>query len=249
MAALIAGLLGGVATAATVRFDVVPTDNVTATEIQVTPGSEVGYDLYAQVTSDNADTADNNGLSFFTLDVTTNLGVAQPALTQFETQIGQLFSIVQSLGTPQDDDIVQIGGGQNSFAGGNAQAGIGTGSERILIGQGRFITPDTLGTFSIGIADTSRANVFAAGSTTSASQATFLAGPGFAIVTTDTPDNDVTAAAEQTAADRALTGGILFTGLGVLLFFAAFLLLGPWAGLILVVLFPLLMLLGLVATT
>jgi hypothetical protein len=259
----------GPALATTVRFDIVPTNAPNATTVQVTPGTDVPYDLYALVSSDDAATPDNNGLAFFTVDVTTNLGVPQQPLTAFTAQIGQLFTIVQSLGTPNDDDILQIGGGQNTFAGGTSQGGVAVGTQRTLIGQGVLKTPAATGVFSVGLADTSRANVFNPGSVTSAKQATFVAGPGFAVRIsnattggndtgndgtngnadggTDTGGGDGTAAS-RAASEQAVVAGALFTVLGFLAVLAAFLAFGPLAGLIAIVLFPLLFLLLLMNT-
>jgi hypothetical protein len=179
----------GEAGATTVTFNVVPTADPTATSVTAAPGAEVPYQLFAQVISDTAGTPDNNGLSFFSVDITTNLGVTQQPLDSFDPQIATTFTVTQSLGTPQggnvlQSNIVQIGGGQNTFAGGTVRAGIGTGNTPTLLGTGRFLTSTTVGSYSVGVASTSQANVFLPVSLSSAKQATVTTGPGFTIIVT-----------------------------------------------------------------
>jgi len=203
--------LAGAAFATTVRIDVVPASDNNATSVTATPGSEVAYQIYIQVISDNTATADNNGLAFFTVDILTDLGVEQPAMDSFSALVNQAFTVVRSLGTPQDDDILQIGGGQNTFAGGTVTAGIGSG-EGQLIGQGRLITPSAEGSHTVAIGPSSQANVFAAGSLTSAGQATLQAGPGFTIAvssvsTTPTIQFDVVPASNNNARSVKVTPG------------------------------------------
>lgn len=235
------GLLGlsSGALAATVRFDVVPTSDNAATSVTVTPGADVPYQVYVQVTSDDTTTADNNGLSFFTLEILTNLTVEQRPLDSFAKLIADNFTTVASLGTVQDDDIVQIGGGQNIFAGSTAVAGIGTGTTRQLVGDGRFVAPATEGTYTVAPGADSMANVLVAGSVSSATQATFQAGPGFTIkVAQSTTGNGTTGS--STSAAQAVTTGIVLGGLGVMVFVAALFLLGPLAAMFAIVLLPLL---------
>lgn len=240
VSALAAGstlVLAGAASATTVRFDVVPTSDTSATSVTVTPGAEVPYQVYVHVISDNTTTVDNNGLSFFTLEVLTNLTVAQQPLSNFATLIADSFTVVQSLGTVQDDDIVQIGGGQNTFAGGTVTAGIGSGSGWQLIGEGKFLTPTTEGSYTVAPGSDSLANVFAAGSTTSATQATLQLGPGFTIVVAEASTSTTTG---NTSSSDAVTKGVALGGLAVMIVLGALLLSSPMAAMIAIVLLPLL---------
>lgn len=179
--------LASTAGAATAVFDLVPAADNTATQVTVGRAAEVPYQIFVQVFSDDPATVDNNGLSFFSLGINTEFGVQQPPLDSFAPIIAQSFVNVQSLGTPVNDDLVQIGGGQNTLAGGAVTTGIGT-NQRQLIGQGRFLAPTQLGSFRVGIAADSQANVLLPGSLASSTAATVQAGPGFTVLVADVPD-------------------------------------------------------------
>lgn len=225
----------GVAAATTVRFDVVPTDDNTATSVTWPPGAGVPYQVYVQVISDDTTTTDNNGLAFFTLELATDLTVTQRTLTSFSTPITQAFTVVPSLGTLENDDIVQIGGGQNTLAGGTVTAGIG--STRQLVGEGIFVAPATEGTYTVGIGSRTQANVLAAGSLTTTKQATIQKGPGFTIVVAQ--PTSPTTTTSKTSGDTLLLAG-LFGGLAVMIFVAALFLSGPLAAMIAMLVLPLL---------
>jgi hypothetical protein len=234
LAAIAALAWANTATATTVRFDVVPTADNAATSVTYAPGAAVPYQIYAQVISDDTTTADNNGLAFFSLELTTNLTVTQRALTAFPTQIAQAFTLVQSLGTLTNDDIAQIGGGQNTPGGGTVTAGIG--STRQLIGEGNFVAPTTLGTYTVGIGPSTSAQVLAAGSLTNVKQATIQAGPGFSIVVAET----TTPTTSSQISSNALVAAGVFGGLAVMVFVAALFLSGPLAAMLAILLLPLL---------
>lgn len=259
-------LFAGPASAAVVTFDLVPANTPNATEVTALPGSEVPYQIFVEVTSEDPNLVDNNGLSFFSINIGTNLVVEQPPLTQFSPQIAQTFTIVQSLGTPSGDDILQIGGGQNTFAGGSVTGGIGQ-AQAVLIGQGVFRTPTLEGPYQVAIdATTSTANVFTAGSLNSAVAATLVAGPGFTINVVESTDGGgdgngggdgdgggdgetpPTTQPVQPASPEALGMGIVFGLTTLVVVLAAFFLAGPLAAMIAIVLIPLLFLLGLLNT-
>lgn len=252
------GLLitAGPVSAATVRFTLVPAADNAATQVRVTPGAEVPYQVYVQVTSDTPSIPDNNGLAFFTFVIDTDLGVQQRPLDAFSTLVGQAFPIVQGLGTVRDDDILEIGGGQNTFAGGAVTSGVGVGQAQ-LIGSGRFITPTTPGLYTVKIRDGATANVFASGSIASARPGTISLGPGFTIVAAnsvtppddntddDTDDDDETPTTQPTTqptvvSGAALSTGALFAGGIILVALVALLFAGPLAGMLALLLFPLL---------
>ena len=181
----------GPASAATVTFDIVPTGAhaAGATEVVVAPGQEVPYEITASVTSDDTTAQDNNGLAFFTLTLETDLGVAQMAADKFDADIAQAFTLLAGLGTPSDDDLLEIGGGQNTFLPGAATTGVAVGQTQVLV-RGRLTTPQTEDTFTISLAGS--ANAFDPGSDTSVSPATVSIGPGFTIRTEEGADADST---------------------------------------------------------
>jgi hypothetical protein len=249
----------GVATAATVRFDVVPAINVNATEVTVGRAEQVPYQVFVQVISDDIAMPDNNGLAFFSLGITTDFGIQQPPLDAFAPLIAQSFTSVQSLGIPQDDDLIRIGGGQNTLAGGAVIPGIGS-NQQVLVGQGRFLTPTQLGSYRVGIASDSQANVLQPGSLTSAVQANVQAGPGFTVRVVETPgggngDTNGNGTTTQPTTlpsvevDEPLQANLLLISLGGLigglLLVVALALVSPFAAMIALVLLPLL-LIGLV---
>jgi hypothetical protein len=181
-------MMAGVSPAATVTFNIVPEGGSAGDTVTVAPGASVDYRIEAIVTSDDPVTTDNNGLAFFSVDVLTDLGVTQSAADAFDPAIGSAFPLVQSLGQPSDDDILEIGGGQNIFSSGTAVTGIGVGATQTLA-TGSLTTPSTEGTFTITL-DAS-ANVLDTGTDTSASTANVVTGSGFTISTMqDTGNGD-----------------------------------------------------------
>ena len=178
----------GVAGAATVRFDIVPISNPRATQITVGRAAEIPYQILVEVFSDDPGQVDNNGLSFFSIGVTTDFGIQQPPLDSFSPVIAQSCTSIQSLGIPQGDDLVQIGGGQDTLTGGSVTPGIGT-NQQVTIGQGRLLAPTQLGSYRVGIASNSQANVLLPSSLGRATQANVQAGPGFTVLVVETPGN------------------------------------------------------------
>ena len=138
---------------------IVPIEGTSDFQVRVLPGGEIPYEIYVTVTSDLPAASDNGGLAFFSVNVATNLGVTQPPVDELVPAIAQLFPIVQSLGSPIGDDVVQIGGGQQTF-GGDVQFNVAV-NQRTLLARGRVITPMVnLGIFAVGNGDGTTANVF-----------------------------------------------------------------------------------------
>lgn len=180
-------MLAGPASAATVTFEMVPVGGSAGDEVVVAPGTEVAYELTATVTSDDSASSDNDGLAFFSVTVETDLGVTQIPADEFDSVIAQAFPFVQSLGRADDDDILEIGGGQNTFSPGSATTGLGVGQAQLLA-RGRLITPTSEGTFTI--TPTASANVFDPGSDTSVSVADSVVATGFTIRTQEGAGTD-----------------------------------------------------------
>ena len=176
--ALVGVMMFGVsAHGATATFDIVPADADPASivrledrtivpiegtndfEVRVQPGGEVPYEIYVTVTSDLPAANDNGGLAFFSVTVATNFGVEQLPVDELDPTIAQLFPIVQSLGSPVLDNIVQIGGGQQTFTGA-IQFNVAV-NNRTLLARGRLITPlVNLGIFLVENGEGTTANVF-----------------------------------------------------------------------------------------
>jgi hypothetical protein len=252
---ILGAAIAGSGHAATVRFTLVPR-NVDGSVVTVTPGAEVPFDVFAEVTSDDPAAPDNNGLAFFSMAVDTNLGVTQRPLDAFSQTVGPAFPLVQSLGRAVDDDIEEIGGGQNTFGGNAAVAGIGVG-EPELLGSGRFLTPASEGTFDVQVRSVPSANVFAPNVTSGAQAATVEIGPGFTIITSqpaaddddddtdgDDEDDDRTPTTQPTTrpsggAGVPISTGILIGGGILAAFLGALFLGGPLAGMIMLVIAPL----------
>ncbi len=177
-------LMTSAATAATVRFDIAPAGGEPGDAVSAGPGDEVCYELTAIVTSDDPAASDNDGLAFFAVNVETDLGVTQSPVDELEPVIADNFPIVQSLGTPAADDVLSIGGAQNTFTG-DVQTGIALGQTQVLA-RGRLVMPGAPGTFTVA-GPTGTANVFRVGSTTAVDRADIETGPGFTITVTTDP--------------------------------------------------------------
>jgi hypothetical protein len=152
----------------------------------VAPGATIDYELYVLVESGSLSdapntpppaTPDNNGLSFFSVDILTDFGVQQFPLDGFSLLIVQNFFTTPLLGTPTGDDILSISAGQAQFAT-TAVSGIGQGSFQLL-GGGQLRTPNRIGSFTVQIGPNSRANVLSLGS----EQAEIFPDPGLTIRT------------------------------------------------------------------
>jgi hypothetical protein len=175
--------------AATATFDILSPD--ADGEVLVLAGDPVSYEIFVTVTSDEAAALDNSGLAFFSITVATDLGITQNPAEEFDPTVAQQFPTVQSLGTPVDDDITQIGGGQNTF-GGTIQYGVAL-NQQTFLARGTLLTPtQTLGTFTVTIGANTTANVFLPGDVPTAQSANVVAGQGFTIRTTDQLPDDGT---------------------------------------------------------
>lgn len=151
--------------AATLTYSIVPTNDPGSSQVVVEPGAEVPYTLTARITYEGTQ-ADNAGLAFFSIDVRTDLLVAQLPIDSFDPQIALTFPVLQTRGTPREgpvagvvQDILQISGSQDTFAGTQTVLEVALLQTQVL-GQGRLLAPQTEGTFTAGILDTSTANVF-----------------------------------------------------------------------------------------
>ncbi len=177
--------------AATATFDVASPDADANNQAVVLPGDTVPYEIFVTVTSDNPAAIDNSGLAFFSITVETDLNVEQPPATEFDPPIAQQFSIVQSLGTPVEDNIAQIGGGQNTF-GGTIQFGVAL-NQRTFLARGTVVTPTQVeGMFTVRIGATTTANVFLPNDIAAAQSANVVPGQSFTIRTTTQPPGDGT---------------------------------------------------------
>ena len=192
-AAILTSLFAAWASAATVTVAIELTDLQPDAQgvFIVEPGAEVAYTLTAQVTPDENDDEGIvvDGLAFFSLTIETDFGVDQLPLDEFTPIVAQNFVIVPILGTVEDDDIVQIGGGQNTIGGAGVN-GIGLEFAQ-TIGAGRFLVPDTErdSTVSISPPDSS-ANVLISGGIQRVAGATLVADPPIVIRTSNTPPDD-----------------------------------------------------------
>lgn len=181
--------------AATLTFSLVAIDAESGTnQVVVLPGAEVPYILTALITYEGTQ-ADNAGLAFFSVNIRTNLQVTQQPLDSFDSGVALAFPILQSLGTPREgplagvfQDILDIGGSQNTFGGTQAIFGVALLETQVL-GQGRLLTPQTQGTFTAGILDTSTANVFRPNSN-SVFEPEIAFGPPITIITQLPDDGD-----------------------------------------------------------
>lgn len=140
LAAWMIGLIASSgATAAVVTYDIRATGSTT-----VAPGGSVNYELTATV-----DTGDNGGLTVFVTSIVTNTGVAQPPITGFGNQIQSGWSLSQ-FGTPNADDLLNIGRGQINFN--NYITGIGQSGPAVLA-FGAVTMPNTPGTYFVRAGD------------------------------------------------------------------------------------------------
>jgi len=200
------------AMAATVTFDLAPVATTTGNEVVVAPGQTVAYQLIAIVVSDT-EVADNHGLEAFTVSIQTNSGVAQPPLDAFGPLIAQHLTVFPSLGTAQDDRILDITASQLGL-GAPFFEGIGVG-QAVVLATGHFNTPATEGAFTVKVADNPTAFVVGAGSKEGlAIPANGHAGPGFTIRTssaagggTATGSDQSNAAGNQGSAEQSGASG------------------------------------------
>lgn len=159
------------ARAATVRFGLVIDQPAVDGRIVVAPGQKVPYRITALIQPSDPNTPDNDGAAFLSISLQTDLGVAQAPAT-LDPLIARNFTFVPSGGTSQGDDLVQIGGAQNTLSG-SAIPGIALNQPQV-IASGELATPASEGLFSLSVSGS--ANVLRPGSTSLAMAATALAG-------------------------------------------------------------------------
>ncbi len=116
----------------------------------VEPGALVPYELgvFVQLTPTLPDV---NGLASFDVNILTTLGRLQPPLSSFNAIVQEAFPVSVSLGTPTDDDILNITGMQDLA--GITSSSIALG-RRQIIGTGQFVTPFTEGDFDATVTGT-----------------------------------------------------------------------------------------------
>lgn len=188
------------AQAATVTFDLAPLIAVAGNEVVVAPGQQVEYQLVVTVVSDTP-VADNLGLELFDLNIQTGSSIAQLPPEAFTPVIAENFPMGSSLGTVENDRILNVGGSQVAL-GTPFFEGVGVGQPTILA-TGRFNTPAVETTFTVKVEDDPAAYVAGAGSKEGqAVQATGVAGPGFIIRTSST-----TASGDGTTGTQPDAGG------------------------------------------
>lgn len=171
------------ASAATVTFDIQPQEGDASQDIVVEPGGLVAYEITALVTSDDAETPDHAGLSSFSLDVLTDLGIVQDPVDALDAVIASAFTYNPTLGQPSSDDILEIGGSQDVLLGDDALVqNIAVDAEQVLA-TGELITPPTEGTFTVTISTESEATVFASWNTSEMMLANTAVGTGLTIRT------------------------------------------------------------------
>lgn len=168
---------------ATVSYVVVPTADPMATTITVTAGEPVGYTIFVTIDSDDPAMPDSDGLGGFSVDLLTDLGVAQQEADEFGTEIVASFPLFPSLGSPNNpDDLRGISAFSEALLGGTGTPGIAL-DETIPLATGSFLTdPASEGTFTIMFADNASANLLNPGAEGVFNTDTILV-EGFTIVT------------------------------------------------------------------
>jgi hypothetical protein len=183
LAGAFAGMIAAAATAATTTFDVRPLVPLTNGEVVVQPGETVEFELVVRVDSDSQ-TADNQGLDTFQIDVDTNAGVTQQPMTAFADDIKNNFPLFQNLGTIHTDkpDVI-LGIAAAQSLGGESFTGVGVGGYE-QVATGVIITPNVETTFSpICSAAGGVANAVGPPGGAATVATTLTVGPGFTIRT------------------------------------------------------------------
>lgn len=230
LAGVALAVVSGAGQGAIITFDIVPASDQTAETRTIQTGSRIQYLLTARVTSEDPDTPDNGGLAMFSIDIETNLGVAQPPLEMFRSEIEDNFTLFPSLGTPVDDDIRQISASQDTI-GGNVTAGIGL-DDTIILGTGFLQSPDQEGEFTVILGDNTTGSVLVADLSSGppfAQNARVRLGDGFRIITSDDAPVDPGLAGgaapggPQSGVMAVASLGVVFTAMFLGMTFG-----GPW---------------------
>jgi hypothetical protein len=200
------------ASAATARFDVVPSQDGSTTAVTVEPGAQIEYWITVEVTSDDPTGPDSDGLAIFQVDISTDLGVTQQPATAFDPAIAAAFTQFTQFGVVSDDDVDGIGAGQNTFDEASIQTGVGQSGPQTLV-HGNLIAPQTEGQYTVLTANAS-ANVLPLGGGTPVPSATTTSGPGFTV----TVQSATIPQAPRALCGAGMTGSML----------ASMLLLGGW---------------------
>ena len=162
--------------AATVTYDLVLTAAPAVRTVTVAPGTTVNVTLTALLQPAGSP-PDSDGLAGVNMDVFTDLGVAQPPVT-LSTAFSAAFPTFASPGSPNDDDLWQVGG----FLplGGPYTRNLGVGTP-LTIGTLALQIPSTEGSYTARASPVGQINVLKAGTATELIQATTAAGPGLTI--------------------------------------------------------------------
>lgn len=168
-----------------VVFDVLPLASSTVSinsgpAIVVQPGVTVPFQIVAEVINDPSAPA-NAGLAAFSMNVITDLSVAQPEPLRLSPGVASAFTFGQSVGTSLSDDIVNITGQQFNDLG-VITTGVALNQPEV-IATGELATPGFEGTFNVNV--TGVANIFGLGPDASVSQTPAIMGAssGFMIQT------------------------------------------------------------------
>lgn len=182
-------VLPAAASAQSVIYNVVPASDESATTRTVLTGSQIQYYLYATVEPDEPGVNDNSGLAAIIINIDTDLDIEQPPVSMLSETIQDDF-LFPSSGTPFEDDLLEIGGAQASFAG-DPVTGLGQ-DVPFLVATGFFQTPNIQGTFHVRVAEDSTANVFTVDIEAPANivPADVFVGEGFSIITDDNAQVD-----------------------------------------------------------
>lgn len=136
--------LAAAAGAATVTYDLVPVADPAVRTITVAPGAGVQVQLTVLLEPEGSPT---NGLANVTVNLYTDLGIAQTPLT-LDPGFTAVFPLFANGGTVENDDLTQIGGFQN--LGGTPTTGIGIGTP-LVVGTMTLKTPATPGAYQAAL--------------------------------------------------------------------------------------------------
>lgn len=191
-------LTTGLAHGATVTFELFATDDPSADQVTVLAGDPVAYTLTVTVTSDDPGSPDSDGLAGFSVDLLTDLGIAQLPADEFGVEIVASFPLFPSLGSPIDpSDLLGISAFSEALLGGTGTPGIAL-DETITLATGSFLTdPDMLGTFTIMFGDIASGSVLLPDAGGFIDADTVVLGPALTIVTQG-PDDDMTGTDDST---------------------------------------------------
>jgi len=144
--------------AATFTVELAATSSTT-----VTPGGSVGYEITGELTDGQF------GMAAFAVDLQTNTGVGQPQATDSDPEMGAFARDVGFanpagyMGTQADDDLIQVGGAQNTigndgvvpnppYPSGSVVTNVAVGSS-VVLATGTVTAPAGPGTYTVNLAD------------------------------------------------------------------------------------------------